>query len=138
MLAVLKAGGAFVPLDSTQPISRLESAIRQTNSGLALSSRECAQICRNVVDFVFIVNAESVAELGKGPAGPGALSPTTAAYVIFTSGSTGKPKGVVIEHEQLSTSSTKGGKLWALKQNHVFYNSLPTPSMPAFWRSSRH
>lgn len=110
MLAVLKAGGAFVPLDSTQPISRLESAIRQTNSGLALSSRECARICKNVVDFVFIVDAESVAELGKGPAGPGPLSPTTAAYVIFTSGSTGKPKGVVIEHEQLSTSSTKGGK----------------------------
>ena len=110
MLAVLKAGGAFIPLNGSQPRSRLESTIRQTNAGLALSSRDYAEKCKLVVEFVFIVDADSVAELEKGPALPAGLSATTAAYVIFTSGSTGKPKGVVIEHEQLSTSSTKGGK----------------------------
>ena len=110
MLAVLKAGGAFVPLDPSQPVHQLGHIIHQTKARFALSSKEYAQTCKSLVDTVFILDTDSIAEIGKSNKDLGAFTPKATAYVIFTSGSTGVPKGVIIEHEQLSTSSTKGGK----------------------------
>ncbi|MCJ1364195.1 hypothetical protein MMC16_003304 [Acarospora aff. strigata] len=110
MLAVLTAGGAFVPIDPTQPINRIDYAIRQTGAQFVLVSRNYAQTYNHIVDAVFVVDVDSVSKLEKSPSFSRAVGPNTAAYVIFTSGSTGQPKGVIIEHEQLSTSSTKGGR----------------------------
>jgi amino acid adenylation domain-containing protein len=109
MLAVLKTGGAFVPLDPSQPLKRLEHAILQTRASCILVSRKHAATCRTLVKSIHVVDAESIGRLGQNPGCPVAITPRTAAYVIFTSGSTGEPKGVVIEHEQLSTMSMKGG-----------------------------
>lgn len=110
MLAVLKTGGAFVPLEPTQPKHRLEYIIRQTGASLVLSSTELTPTCKEFIPVVFAVDADSLSKLGNGSVLSGAISPKTAAYVIFTSGSTGEPKGVIIEHVQLSSSSVKGGK----------------------------
>ena len=110
MLAVLKAGGAFVPLDPTQPKERLIHIIGQTEATLVLSSSKYAQACGDILDNVFVVDAESMGKLENNTVFSKAPSPNTAAYVIFTSGSTGQPKGVIIEHEQLSTSSILVGK----------------------------
>jgi amino acid adenylation domain-containing protein len=108
MLAVLKAGGAFVHLDPTQPKKRLEYIIQQTGAGLALASTKHAEILAELVAKVFKVHDESINNL-VGTANLPNISPSNAAYTIFTSGSTGRPKGVVIEHQQLCTSSIKGG-----------------------------
>jgi amino acid adenylation domain-containing protein len=110
LLAVLKAGGAFVLLDPSQPAGRLESIVRQTKAKFALSSTQHNETCNALVDEVFVVNAKSIAGLEFGLNGSFSFaSPQNAAYIIFTSGSTGQPKEVVIEHSQLSTSSTKSG-----------------------------
>ncbi|KAK3387990.1 hypothetical protein B0H63DRAFT_431974 [Podospora didyma] len=105
MLAVLKAGGAFVALDVLQPVSRLESIIRQTGAAFALSSEAQTNSCHTFVKEVFTVSHASLSTL-PGPASNNTLqgpSMNNAAYIIFTSGSTGTPKGVVLEHSQLST-----------------------------------
>lgn len=110
LLAVLKAGGAFVLLDPAQPAARLRSIIRQTNARLALSSAGNADTCKVLVDVVVVVDATTLCEVYSSPISA-SVTPNNAAYVIFTSGSTGDPKGVVIEHSQLSTSATNCGEV---------------------------
>jgi non-ribosomal peptide synthetase component F len=108
LLAVLKAGGAFLLLDPSQPIARLESIVEQTNSRFALSSAECFDTCKTLVKQAFVVDLTSISKLelndNTKPQSP--ASPKNAAYYIFTSGSTGNPKGVAIENSQLSTTAT--------------------------------
>ncbi|MCJ1249676.1 hypothetical protein MMC30_006902 [Trapelia coarctata] len=110
MLAVLKAGLAFVPLDLSQPKARLESAIRQTGASFALSSTEYAKASKEIFNRVFVVDTSSITKLDKIPSSSRSLSPETVAYVIFTSGSTAEPKGVIISNESLCTSAIKGGR----------------------------
>ncbi|MCJ1378045.1 hypothetical protein MMC17_001141 [Xylographa soralifera] len=109
MLAVLKAGGAFVPLDPAQPTARLRNLISQTGATCVLASKACARTCEGLVDVILVVDDNSLGKLEKRLPRSGSLDTRSVAYVIFTSGSTGEPKGVVIEHEQLTTSSIKGG-----------------------------
>ena len=110
ILAILKAGGAFVPIDPTQPRNRIGHIVGQTGARLVLSSRYYAETCKGMVDLVFVVDDSNVTDLKKVQPSLLAVSPKNAAYCIFTSGSTGEPKGVVVEHEQISTYSVVGGK----------------------------
>jgi non-ribosomal peptide synthetase component F len=110
LLAVLKAGGAFVLLDISQPVSRLESIIQQTEAKFAMSSTQYSETCQSLIDEAFVVNATIFSRLESRPKfSCSSVKPHNAAYIIFTSGSTGKPKGVVLEHLQLSTSCKKSG-----------------------------
>ncbi len=94
MLAVMRAGGAFVPLDPSHPVERLKSLSDSVGAKLMLCSRSHLQMLSTVVDTVLPVDDTTTA---KGSADDSsmlnnAVSGTNAAYVIFTSGSTGKPK----------------------------------------------
>ena len=109
MLAVLKAGGAFVPLDPAQPTARLANIICQTGATCVLASKACARTCEGLVDAILVVDDNSLSKLEKRLPISGSRDARSIAYVIFTSGSTGEPKGVIIEHEQLTTSSIVGG-----------------------------
>lgn len=123
MLAVIKAGAAFVALDVTQPTSRLSSIISQTDANFALSSTTCHSLASSLVGTVFPVDFTTLFNTPI-PTTPAFLpSPTleNAAYVIFTSGSTGTPKGVVLEHRQLSTfCALAGDRLGYGKGQRVF------------------
>ncbi|KAH6702084.1 hypothetical protein BKA61DRAFT_201930 [Leptodontidium sp. MPI-SDFR-AT-0119] len=108
-LAVLKAGGAFLLLDTSQPIARLKSIVEQTGAQLALSSSTFSLDCRSLIDEVLVVEDESLSGLGDDQSSS-IIEPSNAAYYIFTSGSTGSPKGVIIEHSQLSTTAVFCGR----------------------------
>ncbi|KAH7361061.1 hypothetical protein BKA65DRAFT_591983 [Rhexocercosporidium sp. MPI-PUGE-AT-0058] len=108
-LAVLKAGGAFLLLDTSQPVARLKSIVEQTGSQLALSSSEFSNECRKLLDEVFVVDDEGISSLDADQFSL-SVKPNSAAYYIFTSGSTGSPKGVIIEHSQLSTTAVHSGR----------------------------
>ncbi|KAF4629796.1 hypothetical protein G7Y89_g8347 [Cudoniella acicularis] len=109
LLAVLKAGGAFLLLDPSQPIARLESIVDQTGATFALSSATCFDVCKSLVDRPFVVDAPTFFKL-KSSLPYSSANLNNAAYLIFTSGSTGSPKGVIIENSQLSTTATNIGK----------------------------
>ena len=89
ILAVLAAGGAYLPVDVTLPQARIASMVRQARPVLALT------VGGHAVEGVPTLDLSELADDGD-PAAPAVLRhPAQAAYVIFTSGSTGEPKGVV-------------------------------------------
>ncbi|GFP57379.1 nonribosomal peptide synthetase lcsA [Trichoderma asperellum] len=110
ILAINKAGGAWVPLDPSHPQQRLRQVAGQTLAKLALSSPTNAALCRDIVGEVIEVNDQLINELSEtydGVNGPITRVPSSnAAYVLFTSGSTGTPKGLVMQHQAVCTSQT--------------------------------
>jgi non-ribosomal peptide synthetase component F len=92
MVAVLKAGGAFVPLDPSHPAQRLRSLCESVNASLVLCSRKHEETVKGISHDVLVVDEAVLEESDTVASSNVAISPTNAAYVIFTSGSSGKPK----------------------------------------------
>ncbi|MFS0553781.1 non-ribosomal peptide synthase/polyketide synthase [Brevibacillus sp. 179-C9.3 HS] len=96
MLAVLKAGGAFVPIDPDNPQERKEFVLEDSDALLLLTQ----QSMKGQLAFsheVLFLDDEGMYQGDASNLEQIAL-PEHAAYIIYTSGTTGKPKGVVIEH----------------------------------------
>lgn len=97
VLAVLRAGAAYVPVDPTLPVDRVAALLTDAASRILLVSTR-AQVGPRPVTTVLQVD---VAELLGEPDPEVTLVPVTAAdlaYVLYTSGSTGRPKGVAVTH----------------------------------------
>src|SRR6185295_382216 len=93
LLAVLKAGGAWVPLDPTHPRERLGWILEDSGARWLLTERALReQLPAPRAQVVLLDEAP-----GEGPAVPlSRARPENLAYVIYTSGSTGRPKGVEV------------------------------------------
>ncbi|NUR70876.1 MAG: amino acid adenylation domain-containing protein [Hamadaea sp.] len=92
LLAILKAGAAYLPLDPDDPANRLQAVVGQAGAGVVVAWPDAAG--------KFEGGPRIVSPDGAGPTDV-CLPPTgplDLAYVIFTSGSTGTPKGVMIDH----------------------------------------
>lgn len=113
MLAVMKAGGVFVPLDHAHPPDRIQMIIEQLPSRIvALTSPECVQTVAHLVDNTISVDGASLALLENHESADSpvtAATPSNGIYIIFTSGSTGQPKGVLLEHTAVATGTTAHG-----------------------------
>jgi len=95
MLAIFKAGGAYLPLDPGSPINRISHVIEQARCVAVLASRELSQNLK-VASPVYVL--EDLLEQDASTANPPPTStPNNLSYIIFTSGSTGTPKGAMIE-----------------------------------------
>lgn len=99
VLAVLRSGAAYVPLDPGYPRGRLEQFIHVTNCSVALVDEHGAEAIAGLVQEAWDVATALACEADEqtifGISGRSADDP---AYVIFTSGSTGTPKAVDIRH----------------------------------------
>jgi amino acid adenylation domain-containing protein len=103
VLGVLKAGGAYMPLDGSYPEERLEYMIEDAQVSLMLVGKKQEKSMPRVWVPVVVMGGEDreweKEEEGKVESG---AYGENLAYVIYTSGSTGKPKGVGVEHRQLA------------------------------------
>ncbi len=100
LLAVLRAGGAFVPLDPRWPAAR--RSVVAEDARIALQLNATGEADAGEPDAVAVDLGDW--KYGDRPAdAPDATAPgDSLAYVIFTSGSTGRPKGAMIRHEAIS------------------------------------
>jgi amino acid adenylation domain-containing protein len=102
VLAVVKAGAAYLPIDPTLPAERRQLLIER---GDALSLDDAAEIDQalQMARWRAIV-----------PVVPAVDDPSRLAYVIYTSGSTGEPKGVMIEHRAAVATVAEINRRWSV------------------------
>lgn len=96
MLAILKSGSAYVPLDPDYPSARLKHTLQDANVLLLLTESDLAEAHAGLAVVPKILLDQPWPEAGAQVLKP--QSPSNLAYVLYTSGSTGKPKGVAITH----------------------------------------
>ena len=101
MLAVWKAGAAFVPMDPSYPLPALEQMCEDSEAALVITDETAPDLpCRTLpFDPAQIAGQPTTAPDRAG------MDPARLAYVIFTSGSTGRPKGVMVSHASLAAHS---------------------------------
>ncbi|MDJ0732575.1 MAG: amino acid adenylation domain-containing protein [Nostocaceae cyanobacterium] len=102
ILAVLKAGGAYLPLDSNLPYEALQFRLQNAQASILIKEQKVG----NGEQFSNIkeVNLDTDGEIIAQESTDNLVSNVqleNLVYVIYTSGSTGKPKGVAVEHQQL-------------------------------------
>lgn len=103
LLAILKAGAAYVPLDTEYPTERLAFIIEDTQISVLLTTQKLTDaIPKHQASVVcFDTDADAIALFSQqNPIA--AVTPDNLAYVIYTSGSTGKPKGVAVTHRAVN------------------------------------
>lgn len=96
LLAILRAGAAYVPLDLNYPTERIAFILDHSQASVLISN-----ISRDIYN-VPVLNPSDVNVQGLKSVVLGLPKATQLAYLIYTSGSTGQPKGVMIEQGQLS------------------------------------
>lgn len=104
LLATLKAGGAYIPLDNTLPIERLQYMVSDAQPTVLITRKDCldSQLIEGNVDKIFYLDKDEQQLINQpGHNVSGAVQPSDLAYVIYTSGSTGKPKGTQLTHAGL-------------------------------------
>lgn len=102
MLAVLKSGAAFVPLDVHQPAQRSLAIMQQAQPTFILSGSAGSAPALPGIGSLDL-REEAAWQQAPTTATNVEIQGQDAAYVLFTSGSTGTPKGVIVEHRQLAS-----------------------------------
>jgi amino acid adenylation domain-containing protein len=106
MLAVLKAGGAWVPLDQTLPVERLGFMLRDSGAPVLVTTQAIADELPSGGEQLVLLDADAAAISRQSEAAPPShVSPDSLAYIIYTSGSTGTPKGTLLHHRGLTNTA---------------------------------
>jgi amino acid adenylation domain-containing protein len=103
ILATLKAGGAYLPLDPGYPSDRLNYMFEDSAATVMLTQGHLAGLFTNLKQSPLLVDVNEDGPQRTNPRTNLAISETgvsagSLAYIIYTSGSTGRPKGVAIQH----------------------------------------
>ncbi|HEY0728960.1 MAG TPA: amino acid adenylation domain-containing protein, partial [Pyrinomonadaceae bacterium] len=95
LLGVLKAGGAYLPLDLNYPKQRLALMLEEAQVSLILSQEQCRESLPEFHGEVMCLDSDAVWSSSSSAEKKAELRTDSLAFVLYTSGSTGKPKGVM-------------------------------------------
>jgi amino acid adenylation domain-containing protein/non-ribosomal peptide synthase protein (TIGR01720 family) len=132
ILAVLKAGGAYLPLDPLYPQDRLRYMLSDSDASLLLTRSELSSLLAATPCPRILLDAEALALGSESTANPGVnISPTNLAYIIYTSGTTGKPKGVAVTHAGIEGLAVEQAEIFEIDDESRVYQ-FASPSFDAF------
>jgi amino acid adenylation domain-containing protein/thioester reductase-like protein len=130
LLAVLKAGAAYLPIDWDYPAQRVESMLADAGCAYLISSAGAAPTSGTpqllIDDIAVSQELESLSARNVGDAERHAeLRPDHPAYVIYTSGSTGDAKGVVVSHRSLANYLNWSAQaFYAVRGTTILHSSI--------------
>ena len=120
-LAIIKAGGAYLPIDPAYPTDRISYILSDSKCPILLTSSQIKTdelvVPTLNIDIDSLGNEENIENIN---------TPDDLAYIIYTSGSTGKPKGVMISHKSIINTL-----LWR-KELYGFDETFVTMQIPSF------
>ncbi|KDN87620.1 hypothetical protein KCH_06330 [Kitasatospora cheerisanensis KCTC 2395] len=129
LLGVLRAGAAYLPLDTEYPAERLAGMIEDARPVCVLTLPGQ----RSAVPAVPGVPVLPVDATGPSDAAPAEAGPDHAAYVIFTSGSTGRPKGVLVTHRAIVNRLEWMRELYAIGADDRILQKTPAGFDVSVW-----
>lgn len=100
VLATLRAGAAYVPIDPTYPVERIAGMLEDAKPPVVVTSKAHHHLFKGTAAKVLLIEDIDLTS-GASFEGPSPATPNDLLYVLFTSGSTGRPKGVAMHHAPL-------------------------------------
>ncbi|MFD8662279.1 amino acid adenylation domain-containing protein [Streptomyces globisporus] len=135
LLAVLKAGAAYLPLRPDQPADRLAHLVSATEAELVLVADDAGPGAPGATGALTVpkFTLGALARTEPHPDGPAAqVAPDSPAYVITTSGSTGRPKAVRVSHRNLASAQAAWRQAYRLDTDVTTHLQMAEPSFDVF------
>ncbi len=133
ILAILQAGGAYLPIDPSLPANRIAYMLEDSRVHVILTNTSVENQGNRVV-----IDMRSL-EIGQGASASRSLPPVNnnrnLAYCMYTSGTTGLPKGILVEHRSLMNFLSAMLDMLSFGKDETFL-SLTTVSFDIFWLES--
>ncbi len=132
LLAVLKAGAAYLPLRPDQPADRLAHLVTATGAALVLVADDAGPEQTGAL-AVPTLTLGALARTAPHPDGPSdETGPESPAYIITTSGSTGRPKAVRVSHRNLASAHAAWRQEYRLETDVRVHLQMAEPSFDVF------
>ncbi len=133
ILAVLKAGCAYVPIDPTYPKERISFMLTDSNIPVLLTQKSVLEELPKLSTQVICLDTDwQYIEIHSPKKPLTIINPDNLAYVLYTSGSTGTPKGVMIKHESLLNAYQGWETVYELEQNKDSHLQMASFSFDVF------
>ena len=127
LLATLKTGAAFLPLDPELPADRFVHMVVDSETPLIVTQRHLRERIPECGRALFVPEDDDADPPARATREPVPVPVNAAAYMLYTSGSTGKPKGIVVPHRALANTLSAFARLLDLQPAHSFF-ALTTTS----------
>lgn len=128
-VAIARAGAAFLPLDLSQPSSRLQTVLLQARPLLVLVDSDQKQILAGLYRTLCLSDLENWTSEKNLQTAKG----TNLAYVIYTSGSTGHPKGVMVENQAIVNRLEWMRSIFNMKEGERYLHKTPITFDVSVW-----
>jgi amino acid adenylation domain-containing protein/thioester reductase-like protein len=133
ILGIIKAGGAYLPMDPHYPADRIAFMLNDCGAGILLTDRKWPDKAFGNAEVIDIKDRRIFEGQDRREDVELVNAPGDLAYVIYTSGSTGYPKGVMIEHRSLINRICWMQKKYPLDENSIILQKTPFTFDVSVW-----